>query len=75
MDDGYIIGPSDVIFSALVIFKRRLREECGLVLQREKTEVLNWEEILPGGGPAGKVLAGFEVEGVHLSGRGWTRLP
>ena len=68
MDDGYIIGPGDVIFPALVTFERRLREECGLLLQREKTEVLSWDGILPGGAPAGMVLAGLEVEGDHLPG-------
>ena len=34
MDDGYVIGPSEVVFPAVERFERRLLEQCGLMLQR-----------------------------------------
>ena len=63
MDDGYIIGPSDVIFPALVTSERRLQEECRLVLQRDKAGVLSWDGVLRMEAPAGMVLARLEMEG------------
>ena len=65
MDDGYIIGPPEVIFPALETFERRLREECGLILQREKSEVLSWDGTLPMEASNGMVLAR------GLSGPSW----
>ena len=49
-DDGYGCGPAGVVFPALARFETKLREECGLVLQRDKTEVFAWGE-LPGNTP------------------------
>ena len=68
MDDGYVVGPEEVVFPAVERFERRLLERCGLVLQRTKTEVFSWDGVLPRDTPAGMVLAGSEVEGEFLPG-------
>ena len=68
MDDGYVVGPSEVVFPAVETFERRLLERCGLVLQRAKTEVFCWDGVLPRDTPADMVLAVKEVEGEFLFG-------
>ena len=68
MDDGYVVGPSEVVFPAVERFERRLLESCGLVLQRSKTEVFSWDGVLPRDTPADMVLAGKEVEGEFMPG-------
>ena len=40
-DDGYLIGPPEAVYAALESFSRDVSENCGLVLQRTKTEVFN----------------------------------
>ena len=61
-DDGYGGGPPEVVFPALARFETKLREECGLVLQRDKTEVFAWGE-LPEITPPELKRAGVMVEG------------
>ena len=68
MDDGYVVGPSEVVFPAVERFERGLLERCGLVLQRAKTEVFSWDGVLPRDTPADMVLAGKEVEGEFMPG-------
>jgi hypothetical protein len=68
MDDGYVVGPGDVVFPAVERFERSLLEQCGLVLQRAKTEVFSWDGVLPRDTPAEMVLAGREVEGQFMPG-------
>ena len=42
--------------------------ECGLVLQKNKADLLSWDGALPWEAPAAMVLAKLEVETEHLSG-------
>ena len=68
MDDGYVIGPSEVVFPAVERFERSLLDQCGLMLQRAKTEVFTWDGVMPRDTPAGMVIAGREVEGQFMPG-------
>ena len=61
-DNGYGGGPPGVVFRALATFEAKLREECGLILQRDKTEVFAWGELPPEMPPELK-RAGMMVEG------------
>ena len=61
-DDGYATGPPEVLFSSLEEFQEDVREHCGLVLQRSKTEVFSWG-VPPPGTPRDMKRAGVEVEG------------
>ena len=61
-DDGYGGGPPEVVFPALARLETKLREECGLVLQRDKTEVFAWGE-LPEITPPELKRAGVMVDG------------
>ena len=74
-DDGYGCGPANVVFPALARLEVALREECGLTLQRQKTEVFSWGELPPGTPGelrrAGSVVAGefepgFDCYGIPL---------
>ena len=62
-DDGYLLGPANIVLTALEDFSQEVEEMCGLVLQRCKTEVFTWDGILPAGTPPGLVRAGEDVEG------------
>ena len=61
-DDGYLLGPAAQVYEALEAFSTDVREECGLVLQRCKTEVFSWNDGLVGV-PHGLVQAGEQVGG------------
>ena len=61
-DDGYSIGEADQVISALARLETRLREDCGLVLQRDKTEIFAWGE-LPANTPPELKRAGAMVDG------------
>ena len=37
-DDGYLVGPRDAVLEALTAFEAQVRRECGLRLNRGKTE-------------------------------------
>ena len=67
-DDGYLLGPAELVFSALDMFNREVETNCGLVLQRTKTEVFSWGGTLPAGTPHGLVNAGTVVAGVWEPG-------
>ena len=62
-DDGYLLGPAQLVLAALEMFSRLVEEQCGLVLQRTKTEVFSWDGTLPVGTAPGLVRAGEEVSG------------
>ena len=62
-DDGYLLGPAQLVLAALEMFSRLVEEQCGLVLQRTKTEVFSWDGTLPVGTPHGLVRAGELVAG------------
>ena len=68
MDDGYAVGPKDVVFDAVRKFAEEVREQCLLQLEWSKTEVFSWDGVLPEGCPPGITLAGEEVEGVFQPG-------
>ena len=68
MDDGYLLGPPQVVFPAMEIFEQQIRDHCGLELERSKTEVFSWDGVLPRDTPDGLVLAGKEVDGEFLGG-------
>ena len=40
-DDRYLIGPPDTAYATLETFSREVHDNCGLDLQRSKTEVFN----------------------------------
>ena len=46
-DDGYGCGPPEVVFPALERFEKTIKEECGLTLQRQKTEIFAWGTLPP----------------------------
>ena len=60
-DDGYLIGPPDLAIAALELFCTQVEENCGLVLQRSKTEVFSWDGSLPPSTPPGLIRAGHMV--------------
>ena len=71
-DDGYGAAPSSVAFAALARLETRLKEQCGLTLQRNKTEVFAWGE-LPADTPpelkrAGKIINGKWEPGMDCYG-------
>ena len=62
-DDGYAIGPAEVVFPAVVYFREAIRESCGLTLRLSKCLVYTLTGELPPQAPAGMKRAGIEVEG------------
>ena len=46
-DDGYAIGPANVLFPAIAQFAQKVQEKHLLHLQVQKTEVFSWSGILP----------------------------
>ena len=65
MDDGYAVGPRDVVREATRVFPQEVSEVCGLELEWSKTEVFSWDGLLPAGSPEGVTVAREEVvEGV-----------
>ena len=67
-DDGYLVGPANVVFQALEIFARNVREKCLLHLQVTKTEVFSWDGVLPPQAPQGMKVAGVQVGDVWQPG-------
>lgn len=66
-DDGYIMGPGEIVFPALENFANKIQRRCSLVLQREKTEVYCLGN-LPPNTPADLPRAGFTLDGVFYPG-------
>ena len=66
-DDGYLLGPPEAVFPALATFAERIKQRCGLNLQRAKTEVFCWGE-LPADTPRDLPRAGVMVEGEFAPG-------
>ena len=60
-DDGYLIGPAQLLFPALDAFSQQISQHCSLRLQLSKTEVFSWEETLPAEVPQGMRRAGCKV--------------
>ena len=68
MDDGYAVGPKDIVMDAVQAFAEEVRRQCLLQLEWTKTEIFSWDEVLPAGCPAGITLAGEDVEGIFHPG-------
>ena len=60
-DDGYLVGPAEIIFPALEVFANNVQEKCLLHLQVTKTEVFTWSEDLPQHAPLGIARAGVQL--------------
>ena len=67
-DDGYLVGPPDTVFATLEKFSKDVAENCGLELQRSKTEVLCFADELPENTPLDLVRAGAWIEGCFQPG-------
>ena len=67
-DDGYLIGPADVVFDALHQFAAKVREKCLLHLQVSKTEVFTWSGMLPPQAPQDMKRAGVQIGDVWQPG-------
>ena len=68
MDDGFPVGPPQLVFPALEEFEREVREHCGLELQRHKCQVFSWQPVLPPNSIPGMPLAGTDVNGTFEPG-------
>ena len=63
MDDGYTVGPPNILFPALSKFAADIRDNCGLELEMKKCEVLAWSGQIPEEAGTGITNAGLEVDG------------
>ena len=68
MDDGYAVGPPEVVFPALEIFARDVKQKCLLNWNHSKNKVFSWSGVLPPSTTAGLRRAGEEVDGVFEPG-------
>ena len=68
MDDGYAIGPPEVVFPAIEKFAEDVQQECLLVWERTKTEVFSWNGVIPPNSTAGLTNAGTIVDGMFEPG-------
>ena len=62
-DDGYAIGPANVLFPAIAHFATEVKEKHLLELQVQKTEVFSWDGMLPPQAPPNMKVAGVTKEG------------
>ena len=67
-DDGYSLGPLDIVFPVAERFAIAIRERCKLMLERTKTEVFSWSGELPYNTLMGIKRAGRIVDGVFELG-------
>ena len=67
-DDGYAIGPANVLFPAIAQFAQKVQEKHLLHLQVQKTEVFSWSGILPPEAPPDMKIAGVMVDNVFCPG-------
>ena len=67
-DDGYAIGPKEVLFPAIAKFAEEIREKHLLELQVRKTEVFSWTGVLPPEAPPGVKLAGVTSDNTFYLG-------
>ena len=63
MDDGYCVGPAELVFAAILRFETDIKEQCGLDLQHTKCEVFSWSGQMPDDCVPGFILAGTTVNG------------
>ena len=62
MDDGYAIGPPDIVFPAIEKFALDVRQQCLLVWEKTKTEVFAWNGLVPENATEGLTRAGLEID-------------
>ena len=67
VDDSYLVGPKDATLAALDTLCESVQVNCGLLLQRDKTEILDLSGI-SGGNETGLKLGGAMVEGQWENG-------
>ena len=67
-DDGYAIGPADILFPAIARFAGEIKDRHLLELQVAKTEVFSWDGTLPPEAPERVKIAGVTVEDVFHPG-------
>ena len=67
-DDGYAIGPAEVLFPAIADFAREVKEKHLLELQVQKTEVFSWDGVLPPQALPNMKLAGAIRDGTFHPG-------
>ena len=68
MNDGYGLGPPDIVFPALEKFAIDVHQKCLLSWNHAKTEVFSWSGVLPPRTTAGLRRAGEDVDGVFEPG-------
>ena len=67
-DDGYAIGPPEIVFDAMEQFRSDILAACSLTLQKDKTKIYHQSGLRPPQAPADMPLAGEEVDGRWLPG-------
>ena len=67
-DDGYAIGPPELVFDAVHRFSSVLKETCNLSLQETKTKVYHDSGMKPPQAPASMPRAGLRVAEEWLPG-------
>ena len=67
-DDLNAVGPEEVVFPALEVFWAQVYADCGLTVQRSKTEVFAWPGTVIHNLPEGLTRSGVEVDGHHEDG-------
>ena len=73
-DDGYAIGPADILFPAIAKFAVDIKEKHLLQLNVRKTEVFSWSDTLTPEAAYDMKVAGVTIEGVFHHGGSWTAL-
>ena len=68
MDDGYAMGPPEVVFPAIEKFANDVQQHCLLVWEKTKTEVFTWNGIVPNNATAGLTRAGTFIDGIFEPG-------
>ena len=63
MDDGYLVGPPSVLFTALERFAQQIWEHCNICLNKRKCEIFSWSGTAPASAPSEMALAGARVAG------------
>ena len=74
-DDGYAIGPANILFPAISKFARDIKDKHLLELQVQKTEVFSWSGLLPPEAPPDMKIAGVTLDNAFHPGMVVYRIP